>query len=161
MEETQRDLAVYVLARNDMPSLNPGKLAAQVHHAGAQLRGHQANALVNLYFEDGQAQGADHFNTTLVLGASLVDINRITAAAYELSNDDVVHDKVIDPSYPFLVESMEIANLIPQDDRTRVVKIMDNGRVLMVREETTCAWFLGSRTNPEFTRLFEGLNLYP
>lgn len=161
MADTQRDLVVYVLARTDLPSLNCGKLAAQVHHAGAQLMAYKHHPLVISYFEDGQEQGADHFNTTLVMGASLADINRIIDDSYELSNDIVVRDKVVDPSYPFLVENMEIASLIPQTDTTRIIKVLDNGKVLMVRQEVTCAWFLGNRTDERFRSLFLGLDLHP
>ena len=35
--EKKKDLAVYILSRNDLPSLNPGKAMAQIHHAGVQM----------------------------------------------------------------------------------------------------------------------------
>jgi hypothetical protein len=76
-------------------------------------------------------------------------------------DSQVVYDRVNDLSYPFFVESMEIANLIPQDDAIKIIKVMENGKVLMVRPEITCAWFLIDRNNASARSLFDGLNLHP
>ena len=58
MEEKIKDLAVYVLVRNDLPSMNPGKAMAQVHHAGVQMMfNHATNPLVKEYVQSGNAQG--------------------------------------------------------------------------------------------------------
>lgn len=161
-QEIKPDYTVYVLLRTDLPSMNPGKAAAQVHHAGVQMMAkHGSQALVKHYVADGVKQGANHFNTTLVLGATLPDIIRCGQSAMQLGDAVVVFNTVIDPSYPFFVENQEIADLIPQTDSTKIIKVMDNGKVLMVREEVTCAWFVGDRTNTRFTGLFEGLNLHP
>jgi peptidyl-tRNA hydrolase len=158
MEEKIKDLAVYVLVRNDLPSMNPGKAMAQVHHAGVQMMfNHATNPLVKEYVQSGNAQGALGFNTTLVLAASREEMNNsILMAKFKA----VCFCHVVDPSYPFLVESEEIANLIPQTDTVKVIKVLDNGRVLMVREELTCAWFLGDRNDPDFRAIFEGLPLH-
>lgn len=162
MQETQRDLAVYVLLRTDLPSMNPGKAAAQVHHAGVQMMAkHGKRQLVQDYVKDGIAQGAVYFNTTLVLGATLDDIIQRGQAAGAAGEDVVVYNTVVDPSYPFFVENMEIAGLIPQSDTTRIIKVLDNGKVLMVREEVTCAWFVGDRNDVRFRCLFDGLDLHP
>jgi peptidyl-tRNA hydrolase len=60
MEDTTKDLAVYILARTDLPSMNPGKMAAQVHHAGVQMMGkHGKDQLVQEYINWGNAAGAD------------------------------------------------------------------------------------------------------
>lgn len=162
MEENTRDLAVYILLRTDLPSMNPGKAAAQVHHAGVQMVAkHGKRQMVQDYVKDGIQQGAVYFNTTLVLGATMDDIIMRGQAAMAAGDDVVVCNTVTDPSYPFFVENMEIANLIPQGDDVKVIKIMDDGRVLMVRPEVTCAWFLGDRNDVRFLCLFEGLNLHP
>ena len=162
MEESTRDLAVYVLLRTDLPSMNPGKAAAQVHHAGVQMMAkHGKRKLVQDYVDAGIEQGAVYFNTTLVLGATITDIIQRGQAACVAGEDVVVFNTVTDPSYPFFVENMEIASLIPQDDKTKIIKTMDDGRVLMVREEVTCAWFCGDRNDVRFRCLFEGLNLHP
>jgi hypothetical protein len=156
--ENQRDLAVYILARTDLPSLNPGKLAAQVHHAGTQMMAnHGHHPLVQEYVQTGNAQGANGFNTTIVLGACRQEIHNVMLMAEFKS---MLFNSVVDPSYPFWVENMEIANLIPQTDMTKIIKVLDNGKVLMVREEVTCAWILGNRNDPEFRALFDGLDLH-
>lgn len=160
--EMQRDLAVYVLARTDLPSMNPGKMAAQVHHAGVQMVAkHGKRQMVQDYTADGILQGAVYFNTTIVLGATLYDIIQRGQMAEAAGEDVVVFNTVTDPSYPFFVENTEIAALIPQTETTKAVKYMADGRVLMVREEVTCAWFLGDRNDARFTSIFEGLGLHP
>lgn len=162
MENTQRDLAVYVLVRNDLPSMNPGKMAAQVHHAGVQMMAqHGKRQLVQDYINYGLSAGAVYFNTTLVLSATLADIIQCGQEAENAGDDVVVFNTVTDPSYPFLVENMEIANLIPQTETTQIIKVLDNGKVLMVREEVTCAWFVGDRNDERFRSLFLGLDLHP
>ena len=165
MEENTRDLVVYVLLRTDLPSMNPGKAAAQVHHAGVQMMGKHGNhELVQNYVADGIAQGAVYFNTTLVLGAALLDIHMCVKEAEILNtteNSDVtVFGTVTDPSYPYLVENTEIADLIPES-AAQAIKQMPDGKVLMVREEVTCAWFVGDRNDVRFRGLFEGLDLHP
>ena len=156
----ERDLAVYVLLRTDLPSMNPGKAAAQVHHAGVQMMAkHGKRQLVQDYVKDGIAQGAVYFNTTLVLGATLTDIIQRGQEAENAGDDVVVFNTVTDPSYPFFVENAEVADLIPESV-AKAIKKMPDGRILMVRPEVTCAWFLGNRNDPQFRALFEGLDLH-
>lgn len=160
--ENKNNLAVYILARIDLPSLNSGKLAAQVHHAGVQMMAKFSKSkMVKNYINLGNADGADHFNTTIVLGAELDDIIQRSRIAKFLGDSIVEFDIVTDPSYPFFVENSEVANLIPQTSTTKIIKTMTDNRVLMVRKEITCAWFIGDRNNSEFKNLFEGLSLYP
>jgi peptidyl-tRNA hydrolase len=159
MQDTAKDLAVYVLSRTDLPSMTPGKMAAQVHHAGVQMISkHGKDKLVQEYINGGNAAGADYFNTTLVLGATLNDIFNTKLAAKFAGYP---HGIIVDPSYPFIVPNQELANLIPQDEHTKVIKVWDDGRVLMVRPETTVAWFLGDRNNVNFRSLFNTFDLHP
>ncbi len=161
MEDLNRELAVYVLVRTDLPSMNAGKAMAQVHHAGVQMMAQYGQRLKTQdYLADGVAQGAIYFNTTIVLGATLDDIIQRGQMAGAAGEHVVLFNTVTDPSYPFFVENTEVADLIPEHV-AKGVKLMPDGRVLMTREEITCAWFLGSRTSPEFTKLFENLTLHP
>lgn len=156
----ERDLVCYLLVRTDLPSMNSGKAMSQCHHAGVQMMGQYRNHwLLQEYISAGLAQGAAWFNTTLVLAASQEDISNIVIDLCKVT--DVLAGNVVDLSYPFIVESEEIARLIPQTATTKFVKKLDNGKVLMTREEMTCAWFLGSRTDPRFIGLFERLHLHP
>ena len=153
------DLVVYVLVRNDLPSMNPGKAMSQVHHAGVQMVSkYSTYPLVTDYIADGVRQGADHFNTTLVLGANLCQIYNTRIAA---ESRGYAYGIVSDPSYPFIVPDQELADLIPQDDDVKVIKVLGDGRVLMVRPETTVAWFLGDRDDPEFRDMFAEFSLHP
>ena len=159
--DAKPDLAVYVLARTDLPSMNPGKLAAQVQHSGVQMMSKFADhPMVKQYIEDGLAQGADHFNTTIVLGSALEDMQKLLKDSIWI-RDDMVLGKVVDPSYPFFVENQEIAALIADNGKSTSIKTMDDGRVLMTRQETTCLWCLVDRNNPEVVSLFSALKLYP
>jgi hypothetical protein len=160
MEQNTKDLVIYVLVRNDLPSMNPGKAMAQVHHLGVQIMSKfKDNPLVQEYVQLGQAQGADHFNTTLVLSANRCQIAEAHARVFMTNSDNLSHE-VWDPSYPFFVENTEIADLIPETDQIRKVKILDDGRVLMTRPEITCAGFLGDRNDPEFRNVFAHLSLH-
>jgi hypothetical protein len=134
---------------------------SQCHHAGVQMMArHGKRQLVQDYVKDGIAQGAVYFNTTLVLGATLDDIIQRGQEAENAGDDVVVFNTVTDPSYPFFVENAEVADLIPESV-AKAVKQMPDGRILMVREEVTCAWFCGDRNNVRFRSLFEGLDLHP
>jgi hypothetical protein len=161
MEQLIPDLTVYVLVRTDLPSLNSGKAMAQVHHAGVQMvNKHRAQPLVRDYTTQGIEQGADNFNTTIVLAATLEQIQRVSAQANQLNHSVVVFDIVTDPSYPFFVQNGEVADLIPESV-AQAIKQMPDGRILMVRSEITCAWFCGDRNDPQFRVLFDGLDLHP
>jgi len=152
---------VYVLVRNDLPSLNPGKAMSQCHHAGVQMVSkHFNNQLVNDYLADGKPNGADSFNTTLVMAANYNQIVDTINKASQWSSDTIDYGMVVDPSYPFVVDE-EISRLIPQTNTTKIVKVLDNGKVLMVREELTCAWVLIDRNYVSARSLFDGLNLHP
>jgi peptidyl-tRNA hydrolase len=162
MMNDSEDLVCYVLVRTDLPSLNPGKAMSQVHHAGVQMCAkHSLHTLVESYIQQGTVQGADHFNTTIVLGATLAQVKSVMDQAAGYQKSEVVFDVVVDPSYPFFVENEEIANLIPQTEQVKIIKVMPDYRVLMVRPEVTCAWFLGDRNDLRFRVLFDGLDLHP
>jgi hypothetical protein len=156
------DLAVYVLVRNDLPSMNPGKAMSQVHHLGVQLMAKCGTyGLCQDYVQHGISQGADHFNTTIVLAADLDQIGQVLNNAYLMPDHEVITSTVVDPSYPFLVENEEIAGLIPETEVLQKVKVLPDGRVLMTRSVLTCAGVLGDRNNPNFRALFDGLDLHP
>lgn len=159
MKETEytRDLRAYVLSRSDLPSLNPGKAMAQIHHSAVQMMEYfSRDYMVKQYIADGIANGANGFNTTIVLSATLDDIMNY------VQNTKHLHGIVTDPSYPFLVENMEIASLIPQGTNigeAKIIKVLSDGRVVMTRSEITCAWFLiDAGLYPDY---FSSLELHP
>lgn len=155
--ENKKDLAVYILSRNDLPSLNPGKAMAQIHHAGVQMMSkYHSSPLVKEYISTGIKEGADHFNTTLVLAVPGLDIKNCIKAAKKIKN--VECGIVVDPSYPFIMDNDELIDLMPS---VTIVANYKDGKVLMVRKEFTCAWFLGDRTRADFRDLFLGFPLHP
>ena len=155
--ETKKDLAVYILSRNDLPSLNPGKAMAQIHHAGVQMMSkYHKSPLVREYISSGIKNGADHFNTTLVLSGQWLDIKMTLKEVERLPNTEC--GIVVDPSYPFFVDDDEIANLI---DKAENIGRASNGKILMTRKEWTCAWFLGDRNDINFKDKFMRYPLHP
>ncbi len=154
----ERDLAVYVMVRNDLPSLNPGKAGSQVHHAGVQMMVKYAtHKLVRQYVEDGVAQGADQFNTTLTVSANLQHIETAISRAKSI---DVLCDILIDPTYPFFVDP-EVANFLEANPLVkRVGPVGSSGQELFLRSELTVAWMLGDRKDPLFKSIFESMPLY-
>lgn len=154
---TKKDLVVYILSRNDLPSLNPGKAMAQIHHAGVQMMSkYHKVPLVREYINSGIKGGAEHFNTTLVLGADLIGIKATYQNMKKL--DNVEYGMVWDPSYPFYVENDEIANLVHS---STYIGATSTGKILMTRKELTCAWFLGDRNDENFKENFSRYSLHP
>lgn len=149
----EKDLAVYVLVRNDLPSMNPGKAMAQVHHAGVQLMSkHGKDKLAKEYLDLGIQHEADHFNTTLVLSASLAQIEVVMGFANLF--DDVLADSIMDPSYPFRVDT-EIAHYLVANPE--VQQVSEN---TFVRHEVTCGWILIDRNNATIRSILDAFPLH-
>lgn len=157
----QHDYACYVLVRNDLPSLNPGKAMAQVLHAGHQMMYHLSeHPLVKNYLKQGIEGSADGFNTAIVLAASKNQILSTMRLAHVAGSDIILCRKVYDPTYPFVVD-LEIADLINNVNGVTVVTETGvSGMFLCTREELTCAWFLIDRNNEKARALFNDLPLY-
>ena len=157
METNSQNLYVYVLVRNDLNSLTPGKAASQVHHAGVQMASkHHSSELVQKYISAGQIEGADHFSTTITLSANMQEIE--TAMARIKNIVSCVYDIVIDPSYPFLVDPEMTSFLMSNKDVTYVSST--GTKDLFTRQELTVAWALGDKNDPVFRSAFENLELY-
>ena len=153
----ERDLAVYVLVRNDLPSMNPGKAMAQVHHAGVQMMfKYSHEKLVKEYIFNGLEQSADSFNTTLVVGATEKQIQAAIGVARLCG---AICGNVLDPSYPFFVDP-ELAPFVAADDNVTEVGPSGN-KVLFVRPEMTCAWILMDRDDPEMRSIVAAMPLHP
>lgn len=139
---------LYIIIRNDLPSLNPGKAMAQAAHAANQFVHDVKNKQVKEWQKDGQG-----FGTTIVLSASIGEINSI----YNTSDEPC--DYVVDETYPYIVDN-EIAFLIPESMHTAPPIYKDNGKVVMLfRSVATCLYlFLESGRSNE---LISKLPLYP
>jgi hypothetical protein len=160
MTETEKDLAVYVIVRNDLNSLNPGKAMSQCHHAGVQMMAkYSTTPIVKEYIDIGITQGAKHFNTTIVLSGTLDDIDTINMNSTHIGST-VFGGIIVDPTYPFIVDD-EISKLINTTPTVYPVKELGDGKVLWARTEVTCSWYIGDRNDQEFKDLFDGLSLHP
>jgi peptidyl-tRNA hydrolase len=114
---------LYILARDDIDSMNPGKLAAQASHA--------SNAFVHKFHETMRSAAAEKtaraeqlntdfylwetsttqgFGTVIVLGAEMKMIYPVVSVFNKLGYlSDIVHD----PSYPIL--DGKVVHHIPLD----------------------------------------------
>ena len=149
------DYRLYILTRTDLPSMNPGKAAAQV--------GHACNAFVyenppdmNLDVFEWQNQTEQGFGTTITLSVTfhqLLDIQRslCSNARFEIVND---------PTYPYIVNSEVVGLITPDIHRTEPIEL-ESGDFLCTRHETTCAYYFGDANDEEFRKAISDLPLLP
>lgn len=87
---------LYIIMRNDMASLNPGKACAQAAHA--------ANQFVSSYGKRSAVRNwqneAKGFGTTIVLAANEGKIHSILDQIVFGKKERIYCDAVYDPSYP-------------------------------------------------------------
>ena len=156
---------LYGLVRTNLPSMNPGKGMAQIHHAGVQMVAKYPNhPLVKEYISQGIRQGADNFNTTITLDATKSDIDWIETQVTinkMVEKKTCLYGKVIDPSYPFLMNADEYEFFRFCKIPGFTGKYISPTQVACTRPELTVAWFLGDMANPAFKGMFAKLNLYP
>jgi len=129
-----KDYILYILVRNDLPSLNPGKAMAQAVHAG-----HLFSAK---YHEDKAYKewaGDRGFGTTVTLSADFHDINRLIGGQPS-------GGWVMDPTYPITVprDTMEFVNSEKLSAPAHYTK--DGKSVVLCRKEDTCAYLFGERS---------------
>lgn len=125
---------LYILMRNDLPSMNGGKAMAQASHA--------SNAFVKKYgqskaVKEWSLETAQGFGTVIVL---IANKKQIDSAVH---NSDVA-DVVIDPTYPYIVNS-EIADLIDKSNHSVEPIVKSDGSVVLHRKEVTCAYVFGTK----------------
>jgi peptidyl-tRNA hydrolase len=104
---------LYILMRNDLASLNPGKACAQAAHAANQFvfeARHKADHLIDGLVE-WQGETGHGFGTTITLE---MDIRTIRDVVRRMALIDDVHTGIThDPTYP--VRDGEVTHLIPLD----------------------------------------------
>lgn len=136
--------ALFIVMRNDIPSMNPGKLAAQAAHVGnaavAYAKKHRRALLLKW-----EHQTKQHFGTTLVFGAPKVWFSAVPA-----------DQRVYDPTYPCAVPN-EIAGLLAGKVTGCSVIFSSTGQAIFLRRELVGAFFL-AEAKP--AALHE-LDLYP
>lgn len=149
---------LYIIMRNDMESLNPGKLSAQCGHAVSmfhqKMNSVKANSdLKSLFLE--WLSDRD-FGTKIVLGA---DKGQIDDICYSLKNkSNIANDIVYDPTYPFWTTE-EIANILIEYNIATHNGNIKNKNHLLTRKELTCMYIFGDKN--VISEYVIHLNLYP
>lgn len=114
-------IALYVLMRNDLASLNCGKMAAQATHAANQMVFEAKSGdekLTNL-LASWEASTGHGFGTCIVLGVDEVQMRETVDVARDLGlHCGITHD----PSYPLM-----------------------DGKVLHLLPLDTCGWVFGGK----------------
>lgn len=129
---------LYILMRNDLQSMNPGRAMAQASHA--------SNAFIHKYgkradVKKWQKETSQGFGTAIVLAASIGDIHDLISRLPH----SIPACMVVDPEYG-VKTTREILSMI------NYKKIMlektvfnEDGSVVIFRSETTCAYAFGTR----------------
>jgi peptidyl-tRNA hydrolase len=108
----KKDLVLYILVRNDLKSLNPGKMAAQVSHAANQFAYEVSTGEWNTHdrIDLKDWQGERGFGKCIVLDAA---INEIIILIDKTISHNIVSGITHDHSYP--VKDGKVTHLIPLD----------------------------------------------
>lgn len=116
------DPTLYILMRNDMDSLNPGKGMAQAAHAANHF-----TATIESYsefqdeFNEWEKSTAQNFGRTIVLAVSSEELLKMTDAA---GKAHLLYGLIIDPTYP-----------LQDGDTTHLLSLMTCGWIFMNADE--------------------------
>lgn len=145
---------LYILIRNDIPSLNPGKAVAQASHAVSQFMTKFPKESKKWCSE------ADGFGTTIVMEGTKNNIK--TFMKYYVKK--IPFGDIIDPSYPFYLQEEIIPYLDPKYKIEHAEPSEDSkyDTVPATREEYTCSWFFIEDDDREATmeELKDSLEFY-
>lgn len=141
---------LYLLMRNDLDSMNPGKAVAHGAHAANKFT-YDMDAWFAQHptdWDDSKqaafvrfkswVNSANGFGTTITLSGSLMEIETAVAMAQSMGHPASIS---VDPSYPYLLHR-EYANLITHPEKYPPVSI-GNGMMMCFREEITAAYIFG------------------
>jgi len=160
---------LYLLVRNDLHSMNPGKMVAQAAHSANQFtfetdaylehsinmdRPSEPSDVVIQYNYNHWLANVTGFGTTITLAVSLLELQ--TAVMVAQSLPELRSGQTIDPTYPYILEP-EYAALIDHDSKVSSTTLEDmpdgrniptrmaDGRMLCLREEITTAYVFGDK----------------
>jgi len=134
---------LYILIRNDLPSLNPGKAVAQASHAVSQFMTKFPKESKKWCSE------ADGFGTTITLEGELNDIQNFMA--HTVYHKGFCCGDIEDPTYPFYLQKEIIPYLDPQYKIEYEDPALDSryDTVPATRKEYTCSWFFVENDDKE------------
>lgn len=157
---------LYILMRNDLPSMNPGKAMAQAAHAANQFVYDMKFHIMNDFAKNKTDHREDldkwssvtegMFGTTIVLS---VNLNQLETSLYVLELCGYPSNSIEDETYPYMVNT-ELSNLIPSalDTSERVSK---DDKVFLTRNEVTCGYAFGYKSDPVFQSIIKHFPLHP
>jgi peptidyl-tRNA hydrolase len=135
---------LYILMRTDLPSMGPGRAAAQASHA--------SNAFWHKYGKTKEAQAwaastKQGFGTAIVLGATLEQIKERCGAA--LTNKFAM-DTITDTDYAIsfsaeLLPYMRTQSELASGNATIEQSEKDPNKYILHRQEVTCAYIFGDK----------------
>ena len=150
---------LYLIMRNDIPSMNPGKLAAQACHVGHAfkhefVKNKQAVKNLGKLFKAWEKQTTQGFGTTITLGATGTVI-----CGYGLGYfGNCFEGPVYDPTYPCeipLEVGIDLIGKISSD------MIALGKKTFYLREELVGAYVFGNKDNKMVQSTVGKLELYP
>lgn len=157
---------LYLLMRNDLPSLNPGKLAAQAAHVANAFAGdvaeqiNQADEWLHKLYAHWHTQTLQHCGTTIVLAVGeefLLHLKGLRTKETQIFSG-IFHD----PSYPMPI-NWELAKVLSKFPEVSNNLVMDasTGRATFLRDEMTGAYVFADKNNDNLKILLSNLDLYP
>ena len=150
----KRDYRLYVLMRNDLASMTPGRCMAQANHAASVFE-HDFGAVSKCQraeVKEWKAQTKQGFGTCIVLAASLAQIENIFDTGE--MKDWIMKGWVVDPEYGIRV-THEVAELLAQNYDAKFCQYTfdyttaDEKTVTVFRKEKTCAFIFGEKEDLE------------
>jgi peptidyl-tRNA hydrolase len=155
MKSIKNKYILYILVRNDLISLNPGKAMAQTAHAANHLTAEWGESDETKEF----SSRGNPFGTTIVLSVDKKTLLARIKIAERLDRA-FPYGIVVDETYPFNTTT-EIADLIPPKKLTAPTIIKDEGRVMCFRREITCGYVLVANGSSYQSELVGDLPLHP
>ncbi len=154
------DIVMYLLMRNDIPSMNPGKLAAQASHvsnACVYNIKNNKNKKINGMLKIWENQTVQGFGTAICLSVTEKDIFDISV----FNRENFIFDYVYDPSYPCYIPT-EVAKFMHsatlEKDGYQVI-VKDGENSIFLRPELVGAYMFGDKE--EMSKYVERFKLYP
>lgn len=146
---------LYILMRNDLPSMNPGKAMAQASHASDAFRNKVyeyfntnslSNNIENSYFDlvkEWYSQTSQGFGTVLVLS---VNYSELCDTISNANSNYFICDIINDPSYPIIVGN-DVAELISNRNDTLERKQIDKNNTIIFISNDTCGFIFGYKND--------------
>ena len=126
---------LYILIRNDLPSMNCGKAIAQASHAVSQFMSKFPKESKKWCSE------ANGFGTTVTMEGSIEDIQNFMANS--IYHKGFCCGDIEDPTYPFYLQK-EIIPYLDQQFKIEYAEPSPDSKydtVPATRKEYTCSWF--------------------